>query len=70
MAWIAIYAIEEERVVLVTSSMMGNADVSMVMEAIIVFDVMDERMQEGIIPRFFSHQMTSMSAFSLMILKV
>ena len=52
-AQIAIYTIEEERVVLATGSMMGNANDSMVVEAVIVFNVMDEGMQEGIILRCF-----------------
>ena len=49
MVRIAIYAIEEQCVVLVTNSMMGNANNSMFVETVIVFNFMDQWMEEGII---------------------
>jgi hypothetical protein len=66
-AWIAIYGIKEQLIVEAASSATRDTDNSVITECIIFIDVLDQRMNKGIIMGVFSHQMTSMSAFSFMI---
>ena len=51
MAWIAIYDIKEEGVVQATSLAIGYADDPMSAEPVILFNILDLRVNEGVIVR-------------------